>query len=116
MEQQLHELSTVVTNDWVALNAAINHVTNLESASAACFNELCKTMNRNTKVLSRRMNHHHQELDASREEVVPLNQALEDLQADKVILEARVNNGGALVQVLQRESWSPGIRICGCTF
>ena len=92
MERELHELSAAVTNDRAALNAAVNHIANLESASAARFDELRKTMNGNADVLSRRMNRHHQELDASREEVVRLSQELEELRADKVILEARVDS------------------------
>ena len=73
MERELHKLSAAVTNDRAALNAAVNHIANLESASAACFDELRKTMNGNANVLSRRMNCHRQELDASREEVVWLS-------------------------------------------
>ena len=92
MERELHELSAAVTNDRAALNAAVNHIANLESASAARFDELRKTMNGNADVLSRRMNRHRQELDASREEVVRLSQELEELHADKVILEARVDS------------------------
>src|SRR6201992_2434296 len=45
-----------------------------------------------TDVLSRRMNRHRQELDASREEVVRLSQELDELRADKAILEARVDS------------------------
>ena len=92
MERELHELSAAVTNDRAALNAAVNHIANLESASAVRFDELRKTMNGNTDVLSRWMNRHRQELDASREEVVRLSQELEELRADKVILEARVDS------------------------
>ena len=92
MERELHELSAAVTNDRAALNAAVNHIANLESASAARFDELRKTMNGNADVLSRRMNRHRQELDASREEMVRLSQELEELRADKVILEARVDS------------------------
>src|SRR6201992_1492480 len=91
MERDLHELSAAVTNDWAALNAAINHITNLESASAACFDELRKTMNGNADVLSQRMNRHRQELDANREEMVWLSQELEEVHADKAILEAQVD-------------------------
>ena len=68
MEWELHELSAAVTNDWAVLNVAINHIANLESVSAARFDELCKTMNGNADVLLRRMNRHCQELDASRED------------------------------------------------
>ena len=92
MERELHELSAAVTNDRAALNAAVNHIANLESASLARFDELRKTMNGNADVLSRRMNRHRQELDASREEMVRLSQELEELRADKVILEARVDS------------------------
>src|ERR1700753_2659236 len=81
-----------MTNDRAALNAAVNHIANLELASAARFDELRKTMNGNADVLSRQMNRHRQELDASREEVVRLSQELEELRADKVILEARVDS------------------------
>src|SRR6201992_355999 len=81
-----------MTNDRAALNAAVNHIANLELASPARFEELRKTMNGNADVLSRQMNHHRQELDASREEVVRLSQELEELRADKVILEARVDS------------------------
>src|ERR1700755_3136039 len=81
-----------VTNDRAALNAAINHIANRESASAARFDELCKTMNGNADVLSRRMNRHRQELDASREEMVRLSQEVDDLKADKVMLEARIDS------------------------
>src|SRR6201992_1855182 len=49
-------------------------------------------MNGNADVLSRRMNHHRKELDASREEIFRLSQEVEDLKADKVILEARVDS------------------------
>src|ERR1700753_1945089 len=80
-----------MTNDRAALNATVNHITNLELASAARFDELRKTMNGNADVLSRRMNRHRQELDANREEVVRLTQELEEVRADKVILEARVD-------------------------
>src|ERR1700753_780980 len=65
---------------------------NLEAASASRFDELLKTINSNADVLSRWMNRHRQELDASREEVVRLSQELEELRADKVILEARVDS------------------------
>src|ERR1700753_4157642 len=81
-----------MTNDRAALNAAVNHIANLESASAARFDELCKTMNGNANILSRRMNHHCQELDASQEEVVRLSQEPEDVRANKVILEARIDS------------------------
>ena len=69
MERELHELSAAVTNDW----AALNHIANLESTPAARFDELHKTMNGNADVLSWCMNHHCQELDASREEVIQLS-------------------------------------------
>ena len=92
MERELHELSAVVTNDQAALNMAISHIANLESALAVCFDELCKTMNGNADVLSQRMNRHHQELNAIREEVIWLSQELEEVRADKVILEARVDS------------------------
>ena len=92
MERELHELLAAVMNDRAALNTAVNHIANLELASAARFDELHKTMNGNADVLSRRMNHHRQELDASREEVVRLSQVLEEVRADKVILEARVDS------------------------
>ena len=81
-----------MTNDRAALNAAINHIANLESASAAHFDELRKTINGNADVLLWQMNRHFQELDASREEVVWLSQELEDVKADKVILEVRVDS------------------------
>ena len=73
MECELHELSAAVMNDRAVLNAAVNHIANLESVSAARFDELRKTMNRNANVLSWHMNRHCQELDASREEVVWLS-------------------------------------------
>src|SRR6201992_1571973 len=79
-------------NDRAALNTAVNHIANLESASAVRFDELRKTMNGNADVLSRQMNRHHQELDASQEEVVRLTQELEEMRADKVVLEARVDS------------------------
>ena len=81
-----------MTNDWAALNVAINHIANLESASAARFDELYKTMNSNTDILSRQMNRHRQELDVSREEVVQLSRELEEVCADKVVLEVRVDS------------------------
>ena len=83
---------TTVTNNQAALNAAINHIANLETASAAHFDELCKTMNGNADFLSHQMNRHWQELDASKEEVVWLSQELEDLKTDKVILKAWVDS------------------------
>jgi chromosome segregation ATPase len=92
VERELHELSAAVTNDRAALNAAVNHIANLESATAARLDELRKTLNGNSDMLSRRMNRHRQELDASREEVVRLSQEVEDLRADKTILEARVDS------------------------
>src|ERR1700753_111573 len=88
----MHELSAAVTNDRAALNAAINHIAHLESASAARFDELCKMMNGNADVLSQQMNRHHQELDASREEVVQLSREVDNLKADKVMLEARIDS------------------------
>ena len=92
MECKLHELSTAVTNDRAVLNAVVNHIANLESASAARFDELCKTMNGNADVLSWRMNCHRQELDANREEMVWLSREVEDLKADKVMLEVRIDS------------------------
>ena len=92
MERELHELSAAVTNDRAALNAAVNHIANLESASAARFDELRKTMNGNADILSRRMNRHRQELDANREEMVRLSREVDDLKADKVMLEARIDS------------------------
>ena len=82
----------MVTNDRAALNAAVNHIANLESASAARFDELRKTMNGNADILSRRMNRHRQELDANREEMVRLSREVDDLKADKVMLEARIDS------------------------
>ena len=92
MERELHELPAAVTNDRAALNTAVNHIANLESASAARFDEWRKTMNGNTDVLSRRMNRHRQELDANREEMVRLSREVDDLKADKVMLEARIDS------------------------
>jgi chromosome segregation ATPase len=92
LEQKLHELSAAVTNDRAALDAAVTHLGNLEAASAARLDELRKLQHGNTDILSRRMNRHRQELDASREEIVQLHRELEDLKADKVILEARVDS------------------------
>src|SRR6201992_2769801 len=88
----MHELSAAVTNDRAALNAAINHIANLESASAARFDELCKMMNGNADILSRRMNRHRQELDANREEMVRLSREVDNLKADKVMLEAQIDS------------------------
>ena len=92
MERELHEFSAAVTNNQPVLNTAINHIANLESALVACFDELRKTMNGNADVLSQHMDYHHQELDASREEVIWLSQELEEVRANKVILEARVDS------------------------
>src|SRR6201992_216262 len=69
----------------------INHIANLESASATRFDELRKTMNGNADVLSQWMNRHCQELDENREEMVRLSREVDDLKADKVMLEARIN-------------------------
>src|ERR1700753_649339 len=66
-----------------SVNAAVNHIANLESASAARSDALCKHITGHRD---------RQELDASREEVVRLSQELEELCADKVILEARVDS------------------------
>ena len=111
MEHELHELSAAVTNDRAALNVAVNHIANLESASAAHFDELHKTMNGNADMLLQRMNHHRQELDAIREEVVWLSQELEELCAEKVILEARVDSMAE--RLCKCEESSPQVRGIG---
>src|SRR6201992_441554 len=91
------------------LNAAVNHIANLEVVSAARFDELRKTMNGNADVLSWHMNCHCQELDTSREEVVCLTQELEEVRADKVILGARVDSMAE--RLCRCSETSP--RVCG---
>src|SRR6201992_3350065 len=80
-----------MTNSRAGLNAAVNHTANLEWAPAARFDELRKTMNGNADVLSRQMNRHRQELDANREEMVRLSREVDDIKADKGMLEARID-------------------------
>ena len=81
-----------MATDRDALNASINNLGNLEAATAARLDELCKTLIGNSDMLSRRMNHHCQEIDLDRATMAQLHQELDDLKVDKVILEVRVDS------------------------
>src|SRR6201995_3053202 len=51
-----------------------------------------KTGHRPCRVRQRRMNRHRQELDANQEEMVRLSREVDDLKADKVMLEAWIDS------------------------